>query len=117
MHITLRLGLALCLLSLSACLQDDEETSGWFCGFYNTCAKPADNMCAFYGNCPGSGGTVWGPSNKDSSSKNAVNTSCSFYGNCEGSGSVWGSSGSSGSHSDGGSVWGPAHSDSGDGTH
>lgn len=107
MRIPFRLGLIIPLLALTACLRDDEDTSSWFCGFYNTCAKEANNLCAFYGNCPKAGGSVWGSTKNDPGGT----VWGPMHDNAE-SGSVWGPA-----HSDGGSVWGPAHSDSGDGVH
>ncbi len=44
--------LSLLLLgTLNGCLQDDQETSDWFCGYYHSCKEEPSAKCALYGNC------------------------------------------------------------------
>lgn len=47
----LRLCLLLAVLALPGCLHDKQETSDWFCGYYNSCAQEKSAKCALYGSC------------------------------------------------------------------
>ena len=58
------LELLICLLTLSACMHEEEEETSWWCGYYNNCHKEENTMCGFYGNCPDKG-SVWGKAGSD----------------------------------------------------